>query len=562
MLRLAPALAIGVLAGPILAGLAATLLPAFGWFPALGGETLSLDPWRALLAKPGLWTSTALSFVTGFGTTLVSLAIVALFLAGWTGTRTFERFHHLVSPLLSVPHAAAAFGLAFLIAPSGWLMRLVHPLTGYDRPPDWLIVNDPLGLSLSAALVAKEVPFLLLIALAALPQTGWRARTNVATSLGYGRVMGFLTTVWPALYPQMRLATFAVLAYATSVVDVAAILGPSAPPTLAVRLLGWMNDPNLEMRFTASAGAVLQGLVTLAALVAWWLMERAGGWWLRRRTGTGARASHDGAMRALGAGAMLTCALAVFAGLGVLILWSFAGFWPFPDAWPRDITLRNWMRAGSALGDPLATTLLVGLAATLLAVILAVACLEREWRAGGSNGPKGHDRLIGLVYLPLIVPQVTFVFGLQLFALALGLQPSLATLTAVHFVFVLPYVFLSLSDPWRAWDGRLARVANGLGRDANAVLWRLRLPMLVRPVLAAAAVGFAVSVGQYLPTVLIGQGRLTTITTEAVALASGGNRRVVGVYAVLQMALPFVVFALATAVPALLYRHRRAMRAA
>ena len=41
-------------------------------------------------------------------------------------------------------------------------------------------------------------------------------------------------------------------------------------------------------------------------------------------------------------------------------------------------------------------------------------------------------------------------------------------------------------------------------------------------ILTAAAVGFAVSVGQYLPTLLIGAGRLPTITTEAVALASGG----------------------------------------
>ena len=59
---------------------------------------------------------------------------------------------------------------------------------------------------------------------------------------------------------------------------------------------------------------------------------------------------------------------------------------------------------------------------------------------------------------------------------------------------------------------------------------------------------------------LAGAGRVTTITTEAVALASGGNRRVIGVYAFLQMLLPAFGFLVATAVPALLFRHRRAMR--
>jgi putative thiamine transport system permease protein len=128
-------------------------------------------------------------------------------------------------------------------------------------------------------------------------------------------------------------------------------------------------------------------------------------------------------------------------------------------------------------------------------------------------------------------------------------------------VFVMPYVFLSLSDPWRAFDRRYEAVAYGLGKSRMKTLWRVRLPMLMRALLTAAAVGFAVSVSLYLPTLLIGAGRLTTITTEAVALASGGSRRVIGVYAFLQMALPFLGFAVATLVPALLLRRFRAMRA-
>ena len=66
------------------------------------------------------------------------------------------------------------------------------------------------------------------------------------------------------------------------------------------------------------------------------------------------------------------------------------------------------------------------------------------------------------------------------------------------------------------------------------------------PSLTAAAVGFAVSVGLYLPTLLDRRRALATLTTEAVALASGGNRRVIGVYAFLQLALPVLGFLIAT----------------
>ena len=74
--------------------------------------------------------------------------------------------------------------------------------------------------------------------------------------------------------------------------------------------------------------------------------------------------------------------------------------------------------------------------------------------------------------------------------------------------------------------------------------------------LTAAAIGVAVSVGQYLPTLLIGGGRIETLTTEAVALSSGGNRRVVGAMALLQMLLPAAGFALALGLPRLIFRNR------
>ncbi|MEZ5839681.1 MAG: hypothetical protein R3D02_04390 [Hyphomicrobiales bacterium] len=61
------------------------------------------------------------------------------------------------------------------------------------------------------------------------------------------------------------------------------------------------------------------------------------------------------------------------------------------------------------------------------------------------------------------------------------------------------------------------------------------------------------------PTILVGGGRVPTVTTEAIALAAGRSRRVISVYAIDQMVLPFVGFLdLALFLPAVLYRHRSA----
>ena len=92
------------------------------------------------------------------------------------------------------------------------------------------------------------------------------------------------------------------------------------------------------------------------------------------------------------------------------------------------------------------------------------------------------------------------------------------------------------------------------------MFWAVKLPMLLRPVLFALAIGIAVSVAQYLPTIFAGGGRFVTLTTEAVSLFGGADRRVMGVYAFLQALLPLLAFAAALALPAWLYRDRRALR--
>lgn len=557
MLRALPLVAAVILTGPILVGLVSVLLPAFGHFPAIGAHGFSLTPFGELFDQPGLFRMVLISFVSGILTTAISLAIVALFLAGFAGTRLFQWVRRAISPLLSVPHAAAAFGLAVLIAPSGILARFVSPsLTGWERPPDLLIVHDTWGLTMMLGLIVKEVPFLFLVALAALPQVDAPRRLQVARTLGYRPIAAWLKGVAPALYPLIRLPVYAVIAYATSSVDVALILGPTNPPTLAVAVVKWLNDPDLSMRLTASAGAVLQLLVTLGALLTWWIGERLVAWFAHGWMVRGTRSVHDGPLRAFaGIASLLVAGLALFGLIGLLI-WSFAGLWRFPDALPQAFTLKTWLRAAPTLADPLWLTLAIGAISTLASLIVVLGALENEVRRGQPASRLG----LGVLYLPLIVPQVAFLFGLIVAAEQVGVRPGFWPVAATHVIFVLPYVYLSLSEAYRRLDPRWAMLSATLGASQNATFWRVRLPMLLTPCLTAVAVGFAVSVGQYLATQLIGAGRVPTVTTEAVALASGGNRRIIGVWGLVQAVLPFVGFMLAVMLPRLVWRNRRHMR--
>ncbi len=549
-LRWAPTVTLIVFLGPVAAGLIGTLLPAFGYLPALGSATVSLDPWRMLFAYPGLWDAALRSLGTGLMAGGISFAIVVLFLAVAHDSRWFIRVRAVLAPLLAVPHAALAMGLAFLIMPSGWIIRLISPwMTGFDRPPDFAFAPDPHGASLVLALVLKEVPFLFLMTLGALGQVPAKRSMWIARSLGYDGMTGWLKTVLPQVYGQIRLPLFAALAFSVSVVDVALILTVTPSPTLGVLILRWANDPDLSLQFLAAAGACLQCLIVLCTLGIWWLGEvlarRLGRYWLR----AGTRRGLPG-LRVVAITGMAVTMVLGMGGLLGMIFWSVAERWRFPDALPQSWGLKGWTRRLEQLAEPLGTTLWLGLASAGIALILVLLCLEAEQR----TGKRPTNRALWLLYTPLIVPQIAFLFGAQVLLVIGRVDGHWAGLVWAHLLFVLPYVFLSLSDPYRALDPRYGRIAACLGASPWRTFGRVKLPMLLRPILIAFAVGFAVSVGEYLPTVFAGAGRLTTLTTEAVSLAAGGDRRTIGALVVLQGTLPLTLFMLAVLLPVLMRR--------
>jgi putative thiamine transport system permease protein len=373
--------------------------------------------------------------------------------------------------------------------------------------------------------------------------------------LGYAPATAWAKVVLPGIYRQIRLPVYAVLAFSLSTVEVGLILGPGNPPPLSVLALRWYQAPDLALTFPAAAASVLQLLLVAAAILVWRGGERIA-WALARPWCAGGVRRGGAPLVLTGAGALALLAGALsFLSLLGLVLWSFTAEWRYPDALPGRWSLEPWQRvSGSAA--PLANTLLIGALASLAAVALALACLENEARRRFRPGAQA----LWLLYLPLLVPQIAFLFGAQAALVRLRLDATLAAVVWAHLLFVLPYVFLSLADPYRALDPRFARIAAGLGSTPARVFWRVKLPILIRPVLVALAVGFAVSVGLYLPTLFAGAGRVATLTTEAVTLSSGADRRVVAVTVALQAALPLVAYGLALGLPALLHRNRASLR--
>lgn len=531
---------------PISSGILGALLPALGLTPTVA----SGNGFVMIMADPRFASAAMLSLTTGLVATVVVLLLSIVTLVSLHNTRLWGWLSASLPPLLAVPHAAIAVGLVFLLSPSGALVRLFSPwATSWTRPPDLWLIPDAHGFTLILGLVIKETPFLVLAAAAQLSQLNLDASLKMGRTLGYSPARCWSRLILPQLYPRIRLTLLIILAFNLTVVDMALLLGPSNPGTLSVFLMTLVNDPG--SRAAASAGAVLLALMVGACFIVVRIAELTVSGVARQRRRSGARGHGSSLFRIAGQLLASGTVLISIASLLMILIWSVTRRWRFPDAYPSAWTLEHWTGANRGLFDPALSTVSIAFAAATLAMMAAIAWLELE--------RQGHaPKLDGVWFIPLLVPQVTLLFGWQAMAYWLRADGHWLTVVYTHWLYTLPYVILILAVAWRELDPAWSHAAHTLGAGYWRVLFRVRLPLLIRPLCQAIAVALAVSVAQYLPTLLLGAGRHQTLATELVTSFGGVDRRTIAALAVLQSLLPLLAFVLALVVPRWLSERRRA----
>ncbi|MFA0414521.1 ABC transporter permease [Vibrio renipiscarius] len=535
MFRFSYLLFILIVIVPIIPGFGGVILSSLSYVPPLGMHNVSWLGYTQLWAWTGWIESLALSFFSALTSTyLAAIFCFSILQQLWT-SRHWAKVEGLLSPLLAMPHVAFAIGFAFLFAPTGIIARLAFQWFGIEvdtQSSAWL-VHDPYAIGLTLALALKETPFLLLMSLPILQQLNLKRSQQIAASLGYSPQEAWLKIVFPQWLKKMRFALFAVIAYGVSVVDVALILGPNNPPTLAVLVWQWYNDPDLNLIPRASAGAVLlfllaSGLMLLVisiekSLTRWWPT-----WQFSGRFGW-----------KLPGSLIFSCA-ALLAGLMVplFILWSVAQRWRFPDLLPSKLSLNFWQFEWANIAPTLFNSLVLALITA--SISLGLGLIAQEYKAQRKHAIPDY-----LIALPMLIPQLSLLFGLQIASLYLSSDGYLVWVLWAHVFFAFPFVYLALDGPWQSYNQNFTNTSLSLGKSPVATFVTVKIRILLPALLYAWAVGASVSLAQYLPTLMLGGGRIATMTTEAVALSSGFDRRVTAIYAILQAILPFLFFSAA-----------------
>ncbi len=520
-------------------------LGAFWLFPLLMGLLAAFyaagdgAAWSALFAHPQFWSALRLSLVTGTVSLVVSTVLALWIVAGVHGTSRWPRLAGHMGGFLSLPHLAFAIGLGFLIMPSGLMARVPGSLAGWTAPPQWITTQDPYGISLVAVLILKEVPFVIWLISSLLARKDMalmlRGHWLVSQSLGHGSASTWLRVFIPQILPRLKWPLIIVWVYGASVVDVALAIGPTQPPPLAVIIWADLNNADQAINARGSVGAlfltvVLAGL-GLAFHAAWRLASPK----IARFV---VRGPSPGSIARKSALALLTfmCAIYVLVLL-VLGIMSIAAQWPYPDLLPTQLRWAAWEQA-LASPAPLINSLSFALACVIAALAFAVMWFE-------SVDERLDPVLLALAVAALALPSLLIADGQYLVFLQLGLNGTWFGVFLAHLTPVFAYVFIVLKGPYRAFDARYRSVSLGLNTSALRFWLAIKMPLLKPALAAAAAIGVGVGMAQYVPIQLIAAGRISTLSIEAVTLASGGNRQLLAVFSLMLAVIPLAAFACA-----------------
>ena len=367
---------------------------------------------------------------------------------------------------LVIPALVAALAVLAVWGRQGLLNDLVA-LAGFERLsiyglPGILIAHVFFNMPLAARLLLRH--------LASVPAERWR----LAAQLGLSPLATWRLVEWPAIRPHIGGVALLVFALcATSFAIVLVLGGGPRSTTLEVAIYQALRFDFLPGR------AVVLALVQLAltGALAWGLRGRSVEW------GEGAlmapRRFQSGG-RWLDAGIIALAAAFVLAPLVSLVASGFAADLP------------------RLLGEPavrgaVATSLVLGLAAAALAMLLTSAAVLGGWAGGGAlRGATGAT-----VALILVVPPTVIGAGWFVALLGTGLTFAVAPvmIVTVNAAMALPFTVRIVGPAWSRHARETDRLARALGVRGWWRLWRLDLPALRGALALAFAFAFALSLG-------------------------------------------------------------------
>ncbi|MDY0151679.1 MAG: ABC transporter permease [Candidatus Cloacimonas sp.] len=188
----------------------------------------------------------------------------------------------------------------------------------------------------------------------------------------------------------------------------------------------------------------------------------------------------------------------VFLYIPILILILFS----FNDAkiitsW-QGFTLKYYTQLwdNDAIKQAFANTMLIAGLSTLISTTLGVLT------ALGMENKKftGHKLLSALIYVPLVIPDILMGVSLALLFNFTRVNTGMFTVLIAHITFCISYTVIVIRSRLEGFDYSLVEAAMDLGAKPAVIFWKVKLPLMMPGIIAAALLAFTLSIDDFIIT--------------------------------------------------------------
>jgi len=205
-----------------------------------------------------------------------------------------------------------------------------------------------------------------------------------------------------------------------------------------------------------------------------------------------------------------TIAYLIFLYAPILLLPLFA----FNDskviAFPLSGFTTNWfveMWADAQLRNALKNSLIVASSAAILATGLGIFAARATTRFSFP----GKGPILGLVMLPLVLPEMIVAMALLIVLLAIGIPLSIFTIILGHVLICTPFAIAILSSAFQSLDQSLEEAAYDLGESPLSTFRLIILPLVMPGIISSLLISFTISLDEFIIAFFLG-GSETTLS--------------------------------------------------
>ncbi len=171
----------------------------------------------------------------------------------------------------------------------------------------------------------------------------------------------------------------------------------------------------------------------------------------------------------------------------------------------------EWFRqlfGNSTLGGALKNSLIIAVSTSILATTLGIFAA----RSGTRYQYPGKAGAMGLIMLPLVLPEIIVAVSLLVVLLGMGVQLSILTVILGHVLVATPYAIAVLNAAFASLDRSLEEAAYDLGETKWSTFRLIILPLVTPGIISSALMSFTISLDEFIIAFFLA-GEQTTLPT-------------------------------------------------